>query len=108
MAESESLCLRIADRLQKTCRKLGISLVFKASYDKANRTSGASFRGPGLDEGLHRLAHVGVGYTDDGDIGHLRMLADHLLGLRRIDVHATHHDHVIHAAKDAAFEGKVT
>lgn len=58
MAESEALCLRVADRLQKTCRKLGISLIFKASYDKANRTSGASFRGPGLDEGLRILAKV--------------------------------------------------
>ncbi|MFM1770753.1 MAG: 2-dehydro-3-deoxyphosphooctonate aldolase [Verrucomicrobiota bacterium] len=58
VVESEALCLRIADRLQKACRKLGIALVFKASYDKANRTSGTSFRGPGLDEGLRVLAKV--------------------------------------------------
>jgi 2-dehydro-3-deoxyphosphooctonate aldolase (KDO 8-P synthase) len=56
--ESESLCLRIAASLQKTCRKLGIAYVFKASYDKANRTSPRSFRGPGLDAGLAVLAKV--------------------------------------------------
>ncbi len=56
--ESESLCLRIAASLQKTCRKLGIAYVFKASYDKANRTSPRSFRGPGLVAGLSVLAKV--------------------------------------------------
>ena len=56
--ESESLCLRIAASLQKTCRKLGIAYVFKASYDKANRTSPRSFRGPGLAAGLLVLAKV--------------------------------------------------
>ena len=58
VVESESLCLRIADALQKLCRKLGIHYVFKASYDKANRTSGKSFRGPGIAEGLRVLAKV--------------------------------------------------
>jgi 2-dehydro-3-deoxyphosphooctonate aldolase (KDO 8-P synthase) len=58
VVESEALCLRIAAALQKTCRKLGLNLVFKASYDKANRTSGSSFRGPGLEEGLRVLARV--------------------------------------------------
>ena len=43
---------------QKTCAALGIFYVFKASYDKANRTSAKSFRGPGLDEGLRVLAKV--------------------------------------------------
>ena len=58
VVESEALCLRIAGALAKTCRKLGISYVFKASFDKANRTSGKSFRGPGLEEGLRVLAKV--------------------------------------------------
>lgn len=44
--------------MRKTCDKLGISYVFKASYDKANRSSGKSFRGPGIDEGLKVLAKV--------------------------------------------------
>jgi 2-dehydro-3-deoxyphosphooctonate aldolase (KDO 8-P synthase) len=56
--ESEELCFRVASFLKKTCSRLGISLVFKASYDKANRTSAKSFRGPGLDAGLQILANV--------------------------------------------------
>lgn len=56
--ESEKLCLQVASRLKKTCDQLGIFYVFKASYDKANRTSGKSFRGPGLESGLDALAKV--------------------------------------------------
>ncbi len=56
--ESETLCLRVAESLRKTCAKLGIPYVFKASYDKANRTSAASFRGPGLQGGLEVLGKV--------------------------------------------------
>jgi 2-dehydro-3-deoxyphosphooctonate aldolase (KDO 8-P synthase) len=56
--ESEKLCLKIAASLRSTCDKLGINYVFKASYDKANRTSGKSFRGPGLESGLKVLAKI--------------------------------------------------
>jgi 2-dehydro-3-deoxyphosphooctonate aldolase (KDO 8-P synthase) len=56
--ESEKLCLQVAQSLKKTCDKLGIFFVFKASYDKANRTSGKSFRGPGVEAGLRTLAKV--------------------------------------------------
>lgn len=56
--EEQSLTLRIADYLKKLTTELGIGLVFKASYDKANRTSIGSFRGPGMDEGLEILAKV--------------------------------------------------
>jgi 2-dehydro-3-deoxyphosphooctonate aldolase (KDO 8-P synthase) len=56
--ENERLCLRIAAALKKTCSRLGIAYVFKASYDKANRTSAKSFRGPGLEAGLAALAKV--------------------------------------------------
>lgn len=56
--ESEELCADIALFLGKACRKLGITYVFKASYDKANRTSGKSFRGPGLEQGLQVLAAI--------------------------------------------------
>jgi 2-dehydro-3-deoxyphosphooctonate aldolase (KDO 8-P synthase) len=56
--ESEKLCLQVAASLKKTCERLGIFLVFKASYDKANRTSGKSFRGPGREAGLRVLAKV--------------------------------------------------
>lgn len=56
--ESEALCLQIASRLQKVCARLGIPYVFKASFDKANRSSGKSFRGPGIEEGLKILARI--------------------------------------------------
>ncbi|MSU42165.1 MAG: 3-deoxy-8-phosphooctulonate synthase [Pedosphaera sp.] len=56
--ESEDLCLRIGRQLRDTCRRLGLPYIFKASYDKANRTSSKSFRGPGIEEGLAILARV--------------------------------------------------
>ena len=56
--ESERLCLQVASALKKACERLGIIYVFKASYDKANRTSAKSFRGPGLEEGLGVLAKI--------------------------------------------------
>jgi 2-dehydro-3-deoxyphosphooctonate aldolase (KDO 8-P synthase) len=56
--ENEKLCLNVAASLKKTCANLGIFYVFKASFDKANRTSGKSFRGIGLETGLEILAKV--------------------------------------------------
>jgi 2-dehydro-3-deoxyphosphooctonate aldolase (KDO 8-P synthase) len=56
--ENEQLCLQVASSLKKVCARLGIFYVFKASFDKANRTSARSFRGPGLEPGLAILARV--------------------------------------------------
>ena len=56
--ESGGATLAVASELRKVADKWGIQLVFKSSYDKANRTSHASFRGPGLEEGLEILAAV--------------------------------------------------
>ena len=56
--ENEKLCLWVAAALKRTCDRLGIFYVFKASFDKANRTSAKSFRGPGLEAGLEVLAKV--------------------------------------------------
>jgi 2-dehydro-3-deoxyphosphooctonate aldolase (KDO 8-P synthase) len=56
--EDEALCLRVASTLKRTCERLGLFYVFKASYDKANRTSANSFRGLGPEEGLRVLARV--------------------------------------------------
>ncbi|HZN54913.1 MAG TPA: 3-deoxy-8-phosphooctulonate synthase [Candidatus Polarisedimenticolaceae bacterium] len=56
--ESEEHTLRMAVALAAIARDRGVPLVFKASFDKANRTSSASFRGPGLDAGLAALARV--------------------------------------------------
>ncbi len=56
--ETESATLRLAERLAKLTARLRIPLIFKASYDKANRTSHRSFRGPGIAEGLKVLKKV--------------------------------------------------
>src|SRR5215470_3331698 len=56
--ESHDLTLRIADTLRQLADRLHLPLIFKASFDKANRTSGKSFRGPGLHEGLRTLEAV--------------------------------------------------
>lgn len=56
--ESEALALEVAEHLVEVTRRLAIPFVFKASFDKANRSSIHSFRGPGLDEGLAMLAKV--------------------------------------------------
>ena len=56
--ESEKLCLQVASVLKRACDRIGVFYVFKASYDKANRTSSNSFRGPGLEQGLAVLAKV--------------------------------------------------
>jgi len=56
--ESEALVMDVAGRMKELTSRLGIPYVFKASFDKANRSSKSSFRGPGLDEGLRILAEV--------------------------------------------------
>jgi len=56
--ENEKLCRQVAASLVKTCKSLGIFYVFKASFDKANRTSGKAFRGPGIADGLRTLMKI--------------------------------------------------
>lgn len=58
VVESLQLQIDTAGRLKEICAALGMPLIFKSSYDKANRTSGASFRGLGIDAGLKILAEV--------------------------------------------------
>ena len=57
--ESEAHAVKMANEIGAVARKLNISYIFKASYDKANRTSLHSFRGPGLEEGLRILRQIG-------------------------------------------------
>jgi 2-dehydro-3-deoxyphosphooctonate aldolase (KDO 8-P synthase) len=57
-AESYDICMETGTKVKEICAELGISYVFKASYDKANRTSGGSYRGPSMHEGLEILARV--------------------------------------------------
>jgi 2-dehydro-3-deoxyphosphooctonate aldolase (KDO 8-P synthase) len=58
VVESEALQVDVAGRLKEITAALGVPFIFKSSYDKANRSSGRSFRGPGIDEGLRILAEV--------------------------------------------------
>ncbi len=58
VVESEGLQIEVAGTLKEICASLKIPYIFKSSYDKANRSSGKSFRGPGMDEGLRILAEV--------------------------------------------------
>jgi len=61
--ESENILMEIADELVPVCKKIGVEFYFKASFDKANRTSIDSFRGPGLDKGMQWLANVKEKYN---------------------------------------------
>jgi 2-dehydro-3-deoxyphosphooctonate aldolase (KDO 8-P synthase) len=56
--ESEALCLEVAEHLRAMAERLDVTVIFKASFDKANRTSGRSYRGVAMDEGLRILAKV--------------------------------------------------
>ena len=67
--ESQELLDTVAERLVEINRRLGIDIIFKSSFDKANRTSLKSFRGPGLDKGLQMLADIKSRYG-------LRVLTD--------------------------------
>ena len=53
--ESRELCLEVAKTMKGICERLGIDYYFKASFDKANRTSISSFRGPGIEKGMEIL-----------------------------------------------------
>jgi 2-dehydro-3-deoxyphosphooctonate aldolase (KDO 8-P synthase) len=79
--ESEEMVLRHARLMRGLCEKLQVPFAFKVSYDKANRTSGKSFRGPGLQEGVRILARVkrevGVPIlTDVHEVGHVNPVAE--------------------------------
>src|SRR5262245_6064320 len=58
VVETETLVVDVAGKMRELTHELGIPYIFKASYDKANRSSRTSFRGPGIDEGLRILAEV--------------------------------------------------
>jgi 2-dehydro-3-deoxyphosphooctonate aldolase (KDO 8-P synthase) len=81
VVESEDLQLRTAERLKAITDRLGVHFIFKSSFDKANRTSDKSYRGPGMDEGLRVLekvrAEVGVPVlTDVHDIPQIGAVAE--------------------------------
>ncbi len=57
--EPDQRALRIGEGIARVCARLGVPWIFKASFDKANRSAGGSFRGPGLDAGLRELKDIG-------------------------------------------------
>src|SRR5436190_7855128 len=80
VVESRELQIDVAGKLKEICAAVGIPFIFKSSYDKANRSSGTSFRGPGMAEGLRILAEVkrqvGVPVlTDVHEIAHIAEVA---------------------------------
>ena len=58
VVESEAMALDTAGQLKEICAELGVPLIYKSSFDKANRSSAGSFRGPGMEEGLRILSEV--------------------------------------------------
>ena len=79
--ESEAMALATAERLRGIADRLGILLIYKSSFDKANRSSGSSFRGPGMEEGLRILAKVRAEtglpvLTDVHEVAQVRPVAD--------------------------------
>ena len=79
--ESEALALETAEVFKQVCDKLSIPYIFKASFDKANRSSRESFRGPGLEKGLQILAAVKEKYavpllTDVHEVSQARAAAE--------------------------------
>ena len=81
--ETSTLAEHIAGEMKEMCVSLGISYIFKASYDKANRTSLAGFRGPGRDEGLRVLSAIGTKFgvpvlTDIHESSDAAIVAEHV------------------------------
>ena len=81
--ESVAVAQHVAGTMKEMCGQLGISYVFKASYDKANRTSVAGFRGPGRDEGLSMLGAIGATFdlpvlTDIHETADAAVVAEHV------------------------------
>lgn len=79
--ESRDLCREIAASVKATCDEMGIGYIFKASFDKANRTSGKSFRGSGIESGLEILAGIREEFgvpvlTDVHEPGHCAIAAE--------------------------------
>ncbi|MCC5831056.1 MAG: 3-deoxy-8-phosphooctulonate synthase [Phycisphaeraceae bacterium] len=88
VAESRELCLRIGERLVEACANAGMQYIFKASFDKANRSSIQSPRGPGFEAGLELLSSIGdqlkVPVTSDIHESHQAQAAGQVLDLIQI------------------------
>jgi len=79
--ESESMIMNLAEKIAKICEELELVYIFKASFDKANRTSLSSYRGPGIEEGLRILERVKMDFnlpitTDIHETSQVEMVAE--------------------------------
>ena len=102
VVESEKLCLQVAEQLRDTCADAGVFYVFKASYDKANRTSAKSYRGPGADKGLwvlHKVAkEIGVPVLTDVHTEEQTAAAADVADILQIPAFLCRQTDLIHAA----------
>jgi len=107
--ESEELCMSVATHMKKIADRLGLDYYFKASYDKANRTSASSVRGPGLHEGVRILEKVkrdiGVKIlTDVHDVRQMNWVAESTIDVVQIPALLSRQTDLIQAA---AKSGKI-
>lgn len=104
--ESLDLCRRVAETMVELCQSRGINYVFKASFDKANRTSVSSSRGPGFEAGLEALATMkaefGVPVTTDVHESHQPALAAPVVDLLQIPAFLCRQTDLLVAAGEAA------
>jgi len=102
--ESETLCMELGRDLRQMCAELGLPLVFKASFDKANRTSASSFRGPGLEKGLAVLRAVkeelGVPVLTDVHLPHQAQAAAEVVDVLQIPAFLCRQTDLLVAAAD--------
>ena len=100
--EPGDMTLFVAERLREMAAQLDVSLIFKASFDKANRTSGKSFRGPGLEEGLRTLETVkrrtGLPVTTDVHECHQAKAAGQVVDLLQVPAFLARQTDLIQAA----------
>lgn len=100
--EDEKLCMVVAERVKKICDALGIFYIFKASYDKANRSSFKSFRGPGLEEGVWILdkvrKEIGVPVLTDVHDVHEAAYAAEAIDILQIPAFLCRQTSLVHAA----------
>jgi 2-dehydro-3-deoxyphosphooctonate aldolase (KDO 8-P synthase) len=107
--ESRESVLEIAEQVSGICRRLGIDYVFKASFDKANRSSGGSFRGPGAEAGLQILAEVrerfGVPVLTDIHESHQAAVAADVVDVLQIPAFLCRQTDLLQAAAQAVAGG---
>ncbi len=103
--ESRDLVMKVAEQVSGICQELGIQYVFKASFDKANRSSGKSYRGPGSDEGLKILQEVresfGVPVLTDIHESHQAVAAAQVVDVLQIPAFLCRQTDLLEAAAQA-------